>query len=272
MPLVSSDRPSITRMRLLGRGAVVLGLCGAAAVAGSILFSDKAPSNITLELPQLEPIAPQPVAGADTPKADTDSLASRLVLVSNTPKAKEQPKVDGAAAPVAQVFNLKDHVRFLGLVSEPKRLLALLAVDAKQRMLAEKDTFKVANGPNQVTVTVKSITESQIVLRDDKGEHIIDIAIKTGSALTKGKVSPNSAANRGNVNLPPGVVPMTPEQAAAKVATIRQQQRDKQMMLRKERLEEFAKENNYTFEEADKVLRQKQPELYEDSENEKDGK
>jgi hypothetical protein len=69
------------------------------------------------------------------------------------------------------------------------------------------------------------------------------------------------------VNTPPGVAPMTPEVAAAKVAAVRAQQREKMMMLRKERLEEFARDSQLPFEEADKVLRQKMPELYEDEEN-----
>jgi hypothetical protein len=268
MALGTTDRTSIARLRLLGRVAVVMGIAGAAAAAASLFFAAPANPKVQIQLPELDPIRPATSGSPDAIKADTEALASRLLLVSNTPKPKEQPKVDGAAPPPVQVFNLKDHVRFLGLVSEPKRMIALLAVDAKQRMVAEKDVFKVANGASQVSVTVKSISDSAIVLQDDKGEHTIDIALKTGSALTKGKAAPNSSAT--SANLPPGVVPMTPEQALAKIATIRQAQRDKQMMLRKERLEEFARENSMSFEEADKALREKMPELYED--DEKDGK
>jgi hypothetical protein len=206
--------------------------------------------------------------GPEGVRADTEALASRLVLVSNTPKPKDQPKPDGTTAPPVAVFNLKDHVRFLGLVSEPTRMIALLAIDTKQKMVAEKDVFKVPNGATQVSVTVKSISESQIVLQDDKGEHTIDIAIKTGSALTKGKAAPNTSAT--SVNRPPGTVPMTPEAARAKVEAIRQQQRDKQMTIRKERLEEFVRDSGMSIEEADKALREKMPELYKD--DEKDGK
>lgn len=265
MPLGTTDRNSVARVRLIGRVAVCLGLVGAAAAAGSLLLSGPSNPTVTIALPELDPIKPPPSVASDGVKADTEALASRLVLVSNTPRPREIPKTDGTAAPVVTVFNLKDHIKFLGLVAEPKRLLALLAVDARQRIVSESDTFKVANGANQVTVTVKSISESQIVLQDDKGDHTIDIAIKTGSALTRGKTSPNSAL--GTVNTPPGVAPMTPEVAAAKVAAVRAQQREKMMMLRKERLEEFARDSQLPFEEADKVLRQKMPELYEDEEN-----
>lgn len=268
MPLGTTDRSSIARLRLLGRIAVGMGLAGAAAAGASLFLSTPTPTDVKIQLPDLEPIQPISTAPVDGTRADTEGLASRLVLVSNTPKPKEVPKAEGTAPVPASVFILKDHVRFLGLVSESTRLMALLAVDAKQRIVAEKDVFKVPHGTESVTVTVKSISESQIVLQDNKGEHVIDIAIKTGSALTKGKASP--AAPRAGVNNSAGVVPMTPEEARAKVAAVRQAQRDKQMMLRKERLEEFAKENGMGFEEADKALREKMPELYED--DEKDGK
>ncbi len=270
MALGTTDRTSISRLRLLGRVAVGLGLAGAAAAAGSLLLAPSSKPTVQIQLPDLDPIRPIVSGTSDALRADTEALASRLVLVSNTPKPKEQPKADGTAPPPVIVFNLKDHVRFLGLISEPTRFIALLAVDAKQRMVAEKDVFKVANGTTHVSVTVKSITESHIVLQDDKGEHTIDIAVKTGSALTKGKTSPSPRGGVAGVNLPPGTGPMTTEQARAKVAAIRQQQRDKQMTIRKERLEEFARDNGMSPEEADKALREKMPELYED--DEKDGK
>lgn len=270
MALGTTDRTSIARLRLLGRIAVGMGIAGATAAGASLFFAAPASPNVQIHLPELDPIRPASGGSPDVVKADTEALASRLLLVSNTPKPKEQPKPEGTTPPPMAVFNLKDHVRFLGLVSEPSRMIALLSVDAKQRMVAEKDVFKVANGTTQVSVTVKSISESAIVLQDDKGEHTIDIAIKSGSALTKGKAAPNAATSA--TNLPPGVAPMTPEQARAKIANIRQAQRDKQMALRKERLEEFARENNLSFEEADKALREKMPELYEDPKDSKDGK
>lgn len=270
MPLGTSDRSSVARLRLIGRVAVCMGLIGAIAAAGSLLVAPPSNPKVSIELPELEPIKPPPSVSDGSTKADSEAMAARLVLVSNTPRPKEVPKTDGTSVPVVTVFNLKDHVKFLGLVAEPTRLLALLSVDTKQRIVAEKDIFKVANGATQVAVTVKSISESQIVLQDDKGEHVIDIAIKTGSALTKGKASPPARAGAGNTNVPPGVVPMTLDAAAAKVAAIRQAQRDKMMTLRKERLEEFARDSNMSYEEADKALREKMPELYEDEE--KDGK
>ena len=186
-------RAQAAKYRLFAQVAAGVALLAAGGVlAMSVARPQQESTAAKLELRPLDPKKWLPPADIGQVKADIEGIASRMVLVSNSPKIAEVVKTDTSAPPPPPPFSLRDHVKYLGVVSEGSTLLALVAVDGKQRIVGAGDQVKVS--ADQVG-TIDEITVDALKLTSNKKQETIEIAHRALASVSHGAAAPTRAVD-----------------------------------------------------------------------------
>lgn len=165
------SRNKAKQLTLAAQAAAIVFAGAAVAVAGLGVPGLSAPDQSWADSPftpgsSTEIVQARP---ADTTtdvfdQIDPEALAQRLSLVDNSPVMPvDDSIVDNS--PTAPIIDDEPDVvagdvelRFLGLINEPKRRVALMAVEGRQRFLAEGDITITTGG----TLEVLSIASAQV--------------------------------------------------------------------------------------------------------------
>ena len=113
--------------------------------------------------------------------ADFDSISGSLLAVSNAyrpPETTDATEVTPIETPRTN-GNSDGPVRYLGLIDEGERRLALLSLEGRQRVVAEGDEF--APG-----LTLLGATPDAATIQDDAGRQRIPLAGRTGPKTAVG--------------------------------------------------------------------------------------
>ncbi len=261
-----------TRAKVVGTrtvaqvAALVAAIAAGAAVAANFISGPGSAEPAKIEVREISTTKfEQPkVAHA---KADLDGIASRLILVSNSPKITPPDVVDPAVPPPPPPSSVKDHVKFLGVVADGAKLYALIAIDGKQRIVGLGDVIKLAG---DVTATITEITGDSVSIDDGKKVETIDVAHRTGSSVGHAAAPLAAPANTGRLTQDPrargarnvkdpkdalaGLDPKARALVEANNAKAAQIAIDARELRRKVRRQELEKETGRQGEEIEKML------------------
>ncbi|MBM4108240.1 MAG: hypothetical protein FJ255_05435 [Phycisphaerae bacterium] len=187
----------------------VAGAIGAALLAGGLWYgawaiaNDRAPASAESILAGAVADVPKPApmrtvsTSVDLPAAGTNlaRIANRPVPPTPTPTAA----AGAAPAPAQPAMS----VRFLGVITEPNRLLALLHAGGRQRVVGV-DAVVPADPEGSRLLRVRQVTRDAIVLLDGSKEIRLERAARTGPAVTYVAANPELAAAGGTI---PGYAP-----------------------------------------------------------------
>lgn len=175
--------------------------------------------------PAIEPLerpTPLPETSSKTGQArpqviDAHGLADRMGHIANPPIPTEKPADTTAEANVDPVPTPGDEsVRFLGLLLEPNRTLALLKVGERQRLVAVGEDFALS-GDQTGKVRVTEVTADHVTIETDSGPRRIEKSARQGSSVTylsgatppaRGSPLPGTAgdpASRSHLPVRPGL-------------------------------------------------------------------
>lgn len=208
MRKLNPDRAQARRLTLCFQAAVGVLLLAAVAVGGLTLTAAEAPSRLT----PLEPATPTVRAGvaAGSARVESEAISARFNQIPNRPVVLQAerpgPTVDPTPSPGPA--GLAAHVRYLGPVMSGKKMMALIAVDGRQRFVSVGDEFYV--GPPELgrKVRVVSISAEEIVLDEGKGNVTISRAERSGLAVGRSSAPSSQPLNPVPVPAPriPGTV------------------------------------------------------------------
>jgi hypothetical protein len=194
-------RAKAGRIRTISQvAALAAAVAAGGAIGANFLKTPATSKEIVVEVPHIESTKWMPASDASQGKADLEGIGSRMMLVSNSPKIAEAPKMD-QAAPVAPPASVRDHVKFLGVVTDGARFLALISVDGKQRIVGVGDVIKLGDQ----SFMVSSVTADAVGLDDGKKSETIERARQSASSVshsTAPATLPVTAA--GAMNIPGG--------------------------------------------------------------------
>ena len=246
--------------------ALVAAIAAGAAVAANFISGPGSAESAKIEVREVntKKFNPPEVPHA---KADLDGIASRLVLVSNSPKITPPEVVDPAVPPPPPPSSVRDHVKFLGVVADGAKLYALIGIDGKQRIVGFGDIIKLAGG---MTATVTEITADSVSIDDGKKIEKIEIAHRSGSSVSHAAALPTSPNNPARLTQDPrargprngkeakdalaGFDPKTRALIEANNAKAAQIALDARELRRKVRRVELEKETGRQGEEIEKLL------------------
>ncbi len=204
------------RLRTAQAAAVIL-LAGAAAVAAvgvPGIGGDRPDEEIGVEavLRRADELARerQATRTAQTPETEVVGLAAaaeRLQLTKNAPRPPALAAERADAGPTGPVPDTTPpdqplasgpsiDLRYLGLVREPTRNLALLAMGQTQRILGEGAGATVGAGPGQspAEVRVVSILDDRVRVSVNGVEREVMLAARSGPTITTAAASPAPSA------------------------------------------------------------------------------
>jgi hypothetical protein len=124
--------------------------------------------------------------GPTTINEDQDEKSTRSIdkgtalhIAQNLDIASRRlPKADQGAIitpPTPEPAHTGPEIRFLGVVEEPERLVALLSIDGKQRMLAE--------GRSAGSVRMVEVSREQVIVQLGRERRTIPLAERSGSSV-----------------------------------------------------------------------------------------
>ncbi|MCG3123890.1 MAG: hypothetical protein GIKADHBN_02319 [Phycisphaerales bacterium] len=178
VPLSRSVAEKRARAAQLAFGMLVVG-----ALAVGTLAVPKLTQVPSLDEVRPVPVAPPPRAGTSQEPADRGSvnasgISERLMQLANHPKLIETPSdappdpgtvnEDPAPAP--------EDARFVGVIREPDRLLAIVHVRGRQRVMAQGEEVE---GVKLLTITPQAITISEGGL-----EKKVEKGARSGTSIT----------------------------------------------------------------------------------------
>lgn len=261
-----------TRAKVVGTrtvaqvAALIAAIAAGAAVAANFISGPGSaePAKIEVREVNTEKFNPPTVPHA---KADLDGIASRLMLVSNSPKITPPEAVDPAVPPPAPPSSIKDHIKFLGVVADGAKLYALIAIDGKQRIVGIGDVIRLAG---DITATVTEITTESVSIDDGKKVETINVAHRTGSSVGHAAAPITAPASSARLTQDPrargarnvkeakdalaGLDPKARALVEANNARAAQIAVDAREMRRKARRIELEKETGRQGEEIEKML------------------
>lgn len=207
MKKLNPDRAQARRLTLCFQAAVGVLLLAAVAVGGLTLTASEAPTRLA----PLEPTTPTTRAGsaASPVRLEAEAISTRFNQIPNRPVVlqaeKPGPTVD--TTPAQAPAGLAAHVRYLGPVMSGKKMMALIAVDGRQRFVSVGDEFSI--GPPELgrKARVISISAEEIVLDEGKGNVTISRAERSGLAV--GRSSAPSSQPLNPVPIPAPRIPGT---------------------------------------------------------------
>ncbi|MDX9911936.1 MAG: hypothetical protein RBS39_08905 [Phycisphaerales bacterium] len=176
------SRSAASRGRLLAQGGLVVVL----AMTALAWWKWSSGTNDA-------PLPPLTIAGGEasgprnTPRsapsrrtADVDSISGSLLNVSNAYHPPANAEIPDLIIDTPTTNgNSDDPVRFLGLIEEGERRLALLSVKGSQRVVAEGDEY--APGAKLLGAAADVAT-----IQDDSGRRRIQLATRTGPKISSG--------------------------------------------------------------------------------------
>ncbi len=168
------------------------------------------------------PARPAPIDAGDARPADrlavdSQAISDRLMQLSNHPQAPEPPPTtpeDDEPKPPPPPAS--DEARYLGMIKEPDRRLALVNISGKQHVMAEGEEIK--------GVKLVSISESAITIHEGGADKQVDRQHRTGSSVSMLGAADGSAPMSGRPS-PPGAAEQLLAPGAAETANIVRQQR-----------------------------------------------
>lgn len=172
------DLTQETAAKFARRAQWLFALAGAGAVALAVLGTKPRPTE---SLPPLEipaPTAAKP-GGEEASRSlafDAKAIATRFDHLGNRPKpAPKADETPGAETPVEHVPTA-DALKFLGVLREPGRLVALLKIGEKQRLL----------GPGEASGDIKviEVTETHATVSENGAQKKLELQARTGPAVT----------------------------------------------------------------------------------------
>lgn len=168
------------------------GLAAAAFVFGIPGSTPEKPTE-TLTTPQLPPI-PRPQAMARGPAPDLVAVADRFATIANAPKPREVATTDvsqpgGVAAVPPPPPPPPVDIKYLGHVGLGGTLFAMVNENQRQQVVGVNDELAAGR--------VVDITPSELTLDRDGTRRVIELAAKSGSAISM--ISPISATTTRGV-------------------------------------------------------------------------
>lgn len=176
------------------RGAQVATVALAAIGVGAFVFGIPGAGSepVALEEVRLDPI--RRWTGVDrSATADARAVADRFATIANAPKAPPPPVAVDSGSPGAGMATpppvpppLQDNIKYLGHVGLGTTLFAMISENQRQAMVGVDDELSAGR--------VVEITPSQLTLDQDGRRKVIELAVRSGSAISS--VTP-MGANRG---------------------------------------------------------------------------
>lgn len=146
------------------------------------------------------------------PVVDAHAISARFKDIANAPSQDKQEY------PETQIDDkIEDpgdqEIRFLGLVIEPRRRLALLKVGDRQRLVGAGESF-LAGGEGAGIVRVVEVADDHVTVETASGEKKIEKSLSNGPAVTY--LSGTAPSGRGVVS-PFGTDPMARARAQGRL-------------------------------------------------------
>jgi hypothetical protein len=214
----AADRRQARRLTPIAQGVFALSLLAGGGLAATTIFrpqpalTEAAPLSIP-DLPPDPAFAKGAHASAGL-SVEADSTAARWMLVKNrpVPAATQAPPTENPDQPPTTEPNTPpappgsvDRIRFLGVIRESRRMLALVSIEGRQRILAEGDSFTLVPGDTTQLKVVK-ITALELIVNDGSEDKSIKRAERTGLAVGTAAPGPAGAMSAGMLNNSMGVV------------------------------------------------------------------
>jgi hypothetical protein len=211
-----SDRSSAQRTTRIAQGFFGVALLAVGGLAAATFWhSTPTADSTTLTVPDLPPDpsllqTSYVAAGIDVAATDTavrwNMVKNRPIPVEPTETSGTQPTPTDPNTPAPAPTGLAERIRFLGVIREPNRLLALISIEGKQRIVAVGETFTLTPGDTTQIKVVRISTDELVVT--DGSEHTIKKGVRSGLAIGSAPEDLAAAAGAPAADshmLPPGV-------------------------------------------------------------------
>jgi hypothetical protein len=136
--------------------------------------------------------------GSGSPLVDAEGIAIRLSQLANAPKVvatiPTEPSDDGMIDDLPNLMFPVDEIRFLGVIKEPDRLLALTRISGRQTVMWPGRIFE--------GIELLEVTPEWILIDQDGAEQRIERAERTALALNKIIVPSAPQPMRGGPEMP----------------------------------------------------------------------
>lgn len=199
---LSHDEASIyARRAQWAFGVVGIGAIAVAAV-GTRQTSVQTPPPIEIPAPARVP-SNESQGNVGRLAFNPKTIADRLNVFGNHPKPAPKPEETTSEAPLPESTTPNENVKFLGVLKEPARLVALLRIGSKQRFLA--------TGESVENVKVMEISHDQVIIQEAGVEKRLDIQARPDRVVTQvsgGGTDPGTQPGRGAVPAMNNVRPM----------------------------------------------------------------
>lgn len=177
------------------RGAQVATVAMAAVAGAAFVFGipGTKPEPVALEPVSLDPIR-RPAAVSAAAPPDALAVADRFSTIANAPKPPAPPPVADTSMP-GDATNptpvapppTPDNIKYLGHVGLGSTLFAMISENQRQAMVGVNDELSAGR--------VVEITPTELTLDQDGRRKVIELAAKSGSAISM--VMPGAANSRG---------------------------------------------------------------------------
>lgn len=183
----------------------IAGAVGSALLLGGLWYgawaivNDRAPASAASILAGAAADVPKPAPiRTVSTSVDLPAAGSNLARIANRPVPPPPPVPVNPTGPVEQTRPAMS-VRFLGVIAEADRLLALIHAGGRQRVVG-RDALIPADTESATLLKVKEVTREAIVLLDGSKEIRVERSARTGPAVSYVAAGPALA---GSVMVPP---------------------------------------------------------------------
>lgn len=134
---------------------------------------------------------PEANSGAALDAGSAYAISQNLDVAARRQPKPEQGPIARGPEPTPEPTPSGPDIRYLGLIEEPSRRVALLAIDGRQRMLAE--------GRKSGDITLTSVEAEQIRVSIGREQRVIPLADRSGPSVAWVSGSPGGGAGAGGM-------------------------------------------------------------------------